>query len=135
MGFSRNENGELVRLVEQPVDENEIEQQLQTEADEAQNALNTANANVDQTEQALADLEAQAEAKAAELETHQAAKEAAEKAVAKSNTDKSDWEAAKQLPVEQPEPQEADGADEDSEGEPSESEAVEVPVNVTTAEG
>ncbi len=137
MGYSINEQGALVRMVEEEVNESEVEQQLQEELDAAQNELNTHNANLANSEQEMAQLEAQADAKHTEIEGHQANVEAAQARLDKSQADSASLAAARAVRDERAgaDAEEADDSDADGDDESAESEEQAVPVNVVAAEG
>ncbi len=138
MGYAVNDKGELVEVVEQVVNEAEVEQKLQAELDDAQNEVNTHNANVTSTEQQLAEIEAQADAKNAELEGHKSNLEAAQVKLSKSEANRASLQAARDLRASQPGAESGESTSEDS-GESADaellSEEVAVPVSVVAAEG
>jgi predicted nucleic acid-binding Zn-ribbon protein len=134
MSFSLNSSGELVQVVEQPVNEAEVQQQLQEELDAAQNEVNTHQANVSNLEQELAEIEAQADAKNAELEGHKSNLEAAQAKLQKSTDNHASLAAALALRNESVGAEPEAAASENSD-EPAESEEVAVPVSVVAAEG
>lgn len=134
MSYKVNEAGELVEVVEQPVDESAVQAQLQQEADESQNVLNTHTANLTEAEQLLADLEAQADAANKAVEEHKAAQEVALARVQKSQDSLASLAAALELRNAAVGAESAEPVVEDS-GEPAESEEVAVPVSVVAAEG
>ncbi len=138
MSFGVNSEGQLVRLVEQEVDENEVEAQLQEELDAAQNDANTHNANVSNSQEAVQAAQEQLDAAELQLEAHKADAEAALARLQKSEADRASLAAARELRNAQPQPadegsddSDADGAEDDG----AESAAVDVPVNVQSAAG
>ncbi len=140
MAFSYNEDGKLVRLVEQEVNEDGVEAELQAQLDEAQNEVNSHQANVSQSEQQLADLDAQHEQVTNERNAHQINLEAAQTKLQKSEAEKASLTAAREL-RDAGDGANAEGEADSDAGEPAddesvpESEEVAVPVTVAAAEG
>lgn len=139
MSFSVNEAGELVELQEVPVNEAELEAQLQAELDAAQNEVNVHASNLANAEENVSNLEAQLEQAETERDQHEANKEAAEERLQKSVARRDSWESAKQLRQEQLDQAASEGIDDDTDGaeedEATNSEAVDVPVSVVASEG
>lgn len=133
MSFSVNEAGELVELQEVPVNEAELESQLQAELDAAQNEVNVHQSNLANAEENVANLEAQLEQAETERDQHESNKEAAEERLQKSVARRDSWESAKQLRALKLEQGASEAADDDTDGaeedESATSEAVEVPVH------
>jgi chromosome segregation ATPase len=129
-------DGKIVELIESEVIEDQVEANLQEELDQAQNEVNTHVSNFNNVEQQYRDAEAAAEAASIRLDEAKLNKESAEAALTKSLDRKNSWATALQLRQEQLDQQADDGDGNDTETEPSDgSEAVDVPVNVVSAEG
>lgn len=132
MGFTVNEDGRIVQLVEQEVDADEgtLERQLQEERDNVAQELETHRANLEGAEARSTEAEAVADQAQQEVERHKTAKEEAEARLQKSDASITSFQEAKRLRDERAGAEPENGADSD----PDNSEPVDVPVHVVDNE-
>lgn len=144
MDFKRNEQGQLVEVLEQPVtDEEARELELHNELTAAQSAADTARLNRQQADQESKAADEIADLKAKALDAADKLLEAAEASLTKSGVRVDAWTAARSSAAGHAESSEVESDDQDDAGESAvddapdsdeyQSEAQSVPTHVSTA--